>query len=63
MFYFDADTSGFIHSSHGTQHQHEAGGGDATTDLEKLGVAQMPISCAASVQAPFERGSALVHSF
>jgi tetratricopeptide (TPR) repeat protein len=31
--------------------------------LEKLGAVRMPISCAPSVQTPFERGIALLHSF
>jgi hypothetical protein len=31
--------------------------------LEKFGAVHMPISCAASVQVPFERGIALLHSF
>jgi tetratricopeptide (TPR) repeat protein len=44
-------------------HHHGAEGGDANAVLEKLGAVHMPISCAASVQAPFERGIALLHSF
>jgi len=44
-------------------HHHRAEGGDANAGLEKLGAVHMPISCAASVQAPFERGIALLHSF
>jgi hypothetical protein len=44
-------------------HHHEAEGGDANAVLEKLGAVHMPISCAASVQAPFGRGVALLHSF
>jgi tetratricopeptide (TPR) repeat protein len=44
-------------------HHHGAEGGDANTVLEKLGAVHMPISCAASVRAPFERGIALLHSF
>jgi tetratricopeptide (TPR) repeat protein len=44
-------------------HHHGAEGGDANAVLEKLGAVHMPISCAASVQASFERGIALLHSF
>ncbi|WP_254063751.1 hypothetical protein [Granulicella sp. S190] len=46
------------------QHQHHgAEGGDANAAIEKFGSIHMPISCAASTQAPFERGIALMHSF
>jgi tetratricopeptide (TPR) repeat protein len=46
------------------QHHHYGGeDGDASAVLEKLGEVHMPISCSASVQAPFERGIALLHSF
>jgi tetratricopeptide (TPR) repeat protein len=44
-------------------HHHGSEVGDANAVLEKLGAAHMPISCVASVQAPFERGIALLHSF
>ena len=44
-------------------HHHGAEGGDTNAAMEKLGAVHMPISCAASVQAPFERGIALLHSF
>jgi len=44
-------------------HHHGAEGGDANAAIEKFGQVHMPISCAASVQAPFERGIALMHSF
>jgi tetratricopeptide (TPR) repeat protein len=44
-------------------HHHGAEGGDANAVLEKLGAVHMPISCAASVQVPFERGIALLDSF
>ncbi|ADV84876.1 tetratricopeptide repeat protein [Terriglobus saanensis] len=44
-------------------HHHGAEGGDANAAIEKFGAVKMPISCAASVQAPFERGIALLHSF
>ena len=44
-------------------HHHGAEGGDPNAVLEKLGAVHMPISCAASVQTPFERGVALLHSF
>jgi tetratricopeptide (TPR) repeat protein len=36
---------------------------DAPANLEKLGAVHFPVSCAAAVQAPFERGIALLHSF
>jgi tetratricopeptide (TPR) repeat protein len=42
---------------------HGAEGGNADAAIEKFGTIHMPISCAASVQAPFERGVALLHSF
>ena len=45
------------------QHHHGAEGGDANAAIEKFGAVKMPISCATSVQAPFERGIALLHSF
>ena len=45
------------------QHHHGAEGGDANVAIEKFGVVHMPISCASNVQAPFERGIALLHSF
>ena len=32
-------------------------------NTEKLGTVHFPVSCAASQQAPFERGIALLHSF
>lgn len=44
-------------------HHHGAEGGDPNAALEKFGSVHMPISCAASVQVPFERGIALMHSF
>ena len=44
-------------------HHHGAEGGDPNAAMEKLGAVHMPISCAASVQTPFERGIALMHSF
>jgi hypothetical protein len=44
-------------------HHHEAEGGDANAVLEKLGAVHMPISSAALVRTPFERGIALLHSF
>jgi tetratricopeptide (TPR) repeat protein len=45
------------------QHHHVAEGGDTSAALEKLGAVHMPVSCAPSVQTPFERGIALLHSF
>jgi len=44
-------------------HHHGPEAGDANPPLEKLGAVHMPISCTPSVQAPFERGIALLHSF
>ena len=44
-------------------HRHGAEGDDANPVIEKIGTVNMPISCATSVQAPFERGVALLHSF
>jgi len=44
-------------------HLHGAEGGDADAALEKFGAVHMPISCSPSVQAPFERDIALIHSF
>jgi hypothetical protein len=44
-------------------HYDRTEGGDGNAVLEKLGAVYMPISCAASVQTPFERGIALLHSF
>jgi hypothetical protein len=52
-----------MHSSHRTTTSSpRAEGGDANAVLQKLGAVHMPISCAASVQVPFERGIALLHS-
>ena len=44
-------------------HHHDAEGGDPDVINSKLGSVHMPVSCQASVQAPFERGVALLHSF
>jgi tetratricopeptide (TPR) repeat protein len=44
-------------------HHHGAEGGDPDAAIEKFGTIHMPISCDASVQKPFERGVALLHSF
>jgi hypothetical protein len=44
-------------------HHHKGEGGDANAVLEKLSAVHMPISRAASVHAPFDRGIALLHSF
>jgi tetratricopeptide (TPR) repeat protein len=41
----------------GAHHHH------AEASAEKLGTVHFPVSCAASQQAPFERGIALLHSF
>lgn len=57
---FLASSTGVTAQQH---HHHGAEGGDANAVLEKFGAVHMPISCAASVQAPFERGIALLHSF
>jgi tetratricopeptide (TPR) repeat protein len=43
-----------------TSHHHHD---DEPANLEKLGAVHFPVSCAAAVQAPFERGIALLHSF
>ena len=45
------------------QHHHRAEGGSESAVLEKLGAVHMPISCAASVQTPFERGIARASPF
>jgi predicted Zn-dependent protease len=44
-------------------HHHDAEGGDPNAINAKLGTVHMPVSCQTSVQAPFERGVALLHSF
>jgi hypothetical protein len=44
-------------------HHHDAETGDPNATIEKFGAVSMPISCAADVQIPFERGIALMHSF
>jgi len=46
-----------------SHHHHGAEGGDPNALIEKFGSIHMPISCVPSVQAPFERGVALLHSF
>jgi tetratricopeptide (TPR) repeat protein len=53
-------SSTFLHAQH---HHHGAEDGDANAAIEKFGTVNMPISCAASTQLPFERGVALLHSF
>jgi hypothetical protein len=45
----------------GTEHQHEHAGPSHAG--EQLGIVAFPTSCAPSVQKPFERGVALLHSF
>jgi hypothetical protein len=52
-------------AAHGVaQQHHHAGGEDVPSEaLSKLGAVHFPISCSASVQAPFERGVAMLHSF
>src|SRR3984885_14927488 len=52
--------STFLRAQH---HHHAAEDGDANAAIEKFGTVNLPISCAASVQVPFERGVALLHSF
>jgi hypothetical protein len=52
--------STFLRAPH---HHHATEDGDASTTIKKFGTVDMPISCAASVQVPFERGVALPHSF
>jgi tetratricopeptide (TPR) repeat protein len=54
-------SSTFLRAQH---HPHNAAeDGDAYAAIEKFGTLKMRISCAASVQVPFERGVALLHSF
>jgi tetratricopeptide (TPR) repeat protein len=53
-------SSTFLHAQH---HHHGAEDGDAHSAIEKFGTVNMPISCAAAAQVPFERGVALLHSF
>jgi len=43
----------------GMEHHHH----DDAENLEKLGQVHFPVSCSDKVQAPFERGIALLHSF
>jgi tetratricopeptide (TPR) repeat protein len=62
LFIFTVLTSSTVLTAQ-QHHHHGAEGGDASAVLEKLGKVHMPISCSASVQAPFERGIALLHSF
>src|SRR5580698_7203945 len=45
------------------QHHHHGGEGVPPEAFAKLGTVHFPISCSASVQAPFERGVAMLHSF
>jgi hypothetical protein len=45
------------------QHHHNGSEGVPPEALSKLGTVHFPISCSASVQAPFERGVAMLHSF
>jgi len=44
-------------------HQHHDGEAVSTASLLKLGSVDFPTSCTASVQAPFNRGVAMLHSF
>ncbi len=44
-------------------HHHGDEAGEADSTAERLGSVHMPISCAVAVQAPFERGVAMLHSF
>jgi tetratricopeptide (TPR) repeat protein len=44
-------------------HHHGGADGDPNALVEKFGSIHMPISCSSSVQVPFERGVALLHSF
>jgi tetratricopeptide (TPR) repeat protein len=46
-----------------SHHDHGGADGDPEALVEKFGSVHMPISCDASVQVPFERGIALIHSF
>jgi hypothetical protein len=45
------------------QHHHHGSESVSPEALLKLGAVHFPISCSASVQAPFERGVAMLHSF
>lgn len=45
------------------EHHHHGNEGFSSTALLKLGTVEFPVSCAASVQAPFARGVAMLHSF
>jgi tetratricopeptide (TPR) repeat protein len=53
----------FGSSAVGHEHHHAAEDGNADAAIEKFGTIHMPVSCIASVQAPLERGVALLHSF
>ena len=46
-----------------SHHDHGGAAGDAEALVGKFGSVHMSISCDASVQVPFERGIALLHSF
>jgi hypothetical protein len=46
-----------------SHHDHSGADGDPEALVEKFGSVHMPISCDVSVQIPFERGIALIHSF
>jgi tetratricopeptide (TPR) repeat protein len=46
-----------------SHHDHGGADGDSEALVGKFGSVHMPISCDASVQVPFQRGIALLHSF
>ena len=54
---------GFTAASVAQQHHHAGGEGVPSEALSKLGAVHFPVSCSASVQGPFERGVAMLHSF
>lgn len=45
------------------QHHHSGDEGVSSEALLKLGTVHFPVSCSGAVQAPFERGVAMLHSF
>jgi hypothetical protein len=63
LFIFAFFTTAISLPAQQQHHHHSAESGDPNAAIEKFGAVHMPISCAASVQAPFERGIALLHSF
>ncbi len=62
-FFLSLCIIGIASVSLGQQHHHHGGEGVPDEALAKLGTVHFPISCNPSVQAPFERGIAMLHSF